>query len=203
VDIYRVMQPQVSFLDLTTVIEGQAIEPAIKSVGLILGSTDPIALDTVAQHAIGYEDLTVWTSMYGSAVGLGCNNMDQVHVQGIDWNSFEKKRLLHPAPPRMCDDSLYERVTRFVNHTIFRPRPVIASAACTRCGDCVTRCPVDAIGYVDDGGLLINHGACSDCGCCLSVCDVDAVQLEFVGLAKVARICSSLVVPKLSHPSSP
>jgi uncharacterized protein (DUF362 family)/ferredoxin len=193
VDIYRVMRPRISFLDLTTVIEGQSLEPAIQSVGLILGSTDPVAVDTVAQHAIGYEDLTVWTSVYGSAVELGCNKMDQIAVQGLDWGIFEKKRLRHPAPPRMCDDSLYDRTTRFLNHTIFRPRPVIDNVGCTLCGDCVSRCPVDAIGYADDGRLLIDHATCADCGCCLSVCDVDAVRLEFTGLAKLARMCSPLI----------
>lgn len=152
VDIYRVMQPRISFLDLTTVIEGQSVEPAIKDVGLILGGTDPVALDTVAQHAIGYEDLTLWTSIYGSGAGLGCSNIDQIKIQGFVWAAFQRKRLRPPAPPRICDESLYDQITRLANHTVFRPRPVIATTASTRCGHCMDRCPVRAIGYAADGG---------------------------------------------------
>jgi uncharacterized protein (DUF362 family)/ferredoxin len=187
VDIYRVIRPQVSFLDLTSVIEGQSVAPAIQPVGLLLGSTDPVALDTVAAHAIGYEALTLWTSVYGQAAGLGCNQLAQISVHGVDWDSFEPKRLRYPAPPRMCAEPLWERLTRMVNHTIFRPRPVIAQARCTGCGDCVRRCPVNAMTPTAAGRFVINHTTCADCGCCLKVCHEGAVQLELGSLAKVTR----------------
>jgi uncharacterized protein (DUF362 family) len=67
VDVHRVARPTVSFLDLTSVIEGQGVADAVQPVGLILGSTDAVALDTLAAHAIGYDDLTVWTSIHGQA----------------------------------------------------------------------------------------------------------------------------------------
>jgi len=64
------VKPTVSFLDATTVREGQGVADVIRPVGLILGSTDAVALDTLAAHAIGYDQLTVWTTIHANAVGL-------------------------------------------------------------------------------------------------------------------------------------
>ncbi len=199
VDVYRVVQPRVSFLDLTSVIEAQAISPTIRNVGLMLGSTDPIALDTIAAHAIGYENLTLWTSVYGNAVGLGCNKIDHIEIRGLDWNTFERKRLRPPAPPRTSEDSLYERVTRILNNTILKPRPVIDQQMCTGCGDCRSRCPAGAID-ASDANFAINHSVCADCGCCLKVCSAaEAVNLEFVGIARIVRKLEQIMKAGLSH----
>ncbi len=165
VDIHRVVKPSVSFLDLTTVIEGQGVADAIRPVGLILGSTDAVALDTLAAHAIGYDRLTIWTSIHGNAVGLGSNQIDRITVRGLKWDSFEKKRLLYPEPEPPYLESLTDQVTRRLNNTILRPRPVIASQTCTSCGACASRCPVGAIRRSPHEKFSIDLDQCPDCGC--------------------------------------
>ena len=187
VDIHRVVRPAVSFVDATTVREGQGVADSIRPVGLVLGSTDAVALDTIATHAIGYEGLPVWTSIHGNAVGLGSNEIDRISVRGLDWDSLPKKRLQYPELPLAEGESLSDRVTRRMNNTILRPRPVIAIQTCTGCGACANRCPVGAIHANPQGKLSINLGECADCGCCLRVCEIGAVQTEFVSFAKVLR----------------
>ena len=93
VDVHRVARPTVSFLDLTSVIEGQGVADAVRPVGLVLGGTDAVALDTLAAHAVGYDDLTLWTSIHGSAVGLGSNQLDRIILRGADWPSLPRARL--------------------------------------------------------------------------------------------------------------
>ena len=187
VDVYRVTRPTVSFLDLTTMIEGQGVAEAIQPVGLILGGTDPVALDTVAAHAAGYEDLALWTSTQAHAVGLGTNEMAHIEVKGLDWDAFPKKRLRYPELVVRPPESLTDRVTRRLNNTILRPRPVIESGRCTECGACARRCPVGAITPTSDGAFSIDLESCADCGCCVKVCDVGAVHQEFVGTAQALR----------------
>jgi uncharacterized protein (DUF362 family)/ferredoxin len=194
VDVFRVVTPAISFLDLTSVIEGQSIAPRVREVGLLLASTDPVALDTVAAHAIGYDELTVWTSIFGQQAGLGTKDMNQIEIRG-GWDTFETKRLLHPAPPRMGRGNLYDRATRLLNNSIFRPRPAISSDKCTECGDCVSRCPANAIHATTDS-YAIDLAKCADCECCAKVCEAGAVELRFVGVGKVIRTFETILRPQ-------
>src|SRR5207247_79864 len=111
----------------------------------VLGSTDAVALDTLAAHAIGYDGLTVWTNIHGHAAGLGSNRIDRIIVRGVNWDSVQKKRLLHPALEGPHSESLIDRITRRLNNTILRPRPVISTQTCSGCAACTNRCPVGAI----------------------------------------------------------
>jgi uncharacterized protein (DUF362 family)/Pyruvate/2-oxoacid:ferredoxin oxidoreductase delta subunit len=190
VDVHRVARPAVSFLDLTSVIEGQGVADAVQQVGLVLGSTDAVALDTLAAHAIGYDDLNVWTSIHGQAVGLGSNRIDRIRVRGVDWDSFQKTRLMYPALEEPHSESLTSRITRRLNNTILRRRPVISTGTCSGCGACANRCPVGAIHPKRQGAFSIDLSACADCGCCLRVCEVGAVRSEFVGIGKGLRVLS-------------
>jgi uncharacterized protein (DUF362 family)/Pyruvate/2-oxoacid:ferredoxin oxidoreductase delta subunit len=187
VDVHRVVRPAISFLDLTSVIEGAGLAPEIRPVGLILGSTDPVALDTVAAQAVGYGDLTMWTSIHANSVGLGTNQIDNILVEGMNWGDFQKKSLRYPELVSTSQEPVSARVTRRLNNTIFRPRPVISTQLCTGCGACTTRCPVGAIRQVPSEHFLVDLGSCADCGCSVRVCDAGAVRMEFVGVAKLLR----------------
>ncbi len=48
---------------------------------------------------------------------------------------------------------------------------------CTACGDCIERCPMDAIQEGDNVSRVID-GRCIGCGLCVSVCPVEAISLE-------------------------
>jgi len=48
---------------------------------------------------------------------------------------------------------------------------------CTACGDCIERCPMDAIQEGDNVSEIID-GRCIGCGLCVSVCPVEAISLE-------------------------
>jgi ferredoxin len=139
------------------VIEGQGVADAVQPVGLILGSADAVALDTLAAHAIGYDELNVWTSIHGHAVGLGANQIDRIIVRGMNWDSFQRKRLLHPALEGPHFESLTSQITRRMNNTLLRPRPVIVAQTGTSCGACADRCPVGAIGLVLKGSFRLTR----------------------------------------------
>ena len=47
---------------------------------------------------------------------------------------------------------------------------------CTACGDCVERCPMDAI-QEGDNVSEVADGRCIGCGLCVSVCPVEAISL--------------------------
>ncbi len=185
-DIYRAVEADLSFLDLTTVLEGANLSPAVSSVGLILASPDAVALDTVAAHAVGYEALPIWVTYYAGKFGLGCHAIDDICVHGLDWKSFDKAHLRYPDMLFTKKLSAYDRVSTVVNNSILRPRPVISALDCTACGDCAQRCPVDCIEPAPEGDAYqIDLGDCVDCGCCLKVCEDVSIA---VVVSKYVRI---------------
>lgn len=185
-DIHRVIPADLSFLDLTSVAEFSGIS-SVRPVRLLLASADPVALDTVAARAIGYEDLPIWPTYYGGKIGLGCNSMEQIDIRGLGWEAFPKVRLAHPPKQPPAKHALYDRLSRAINCTILRPRPTIEARTCTGCGDCYRRCPVKCIERSLHDVYVIDHHSCVDCGCCMRVCETAAAHAVYFGLAKAVR----------------
>jgi len=185
-DIHRVVRPHVSFLDLTTVIEGHGIGTAIRPVGVFLASTDAVALDAVAAKVIGYDTLKIWTTHHGERLGLGCADVSRIALEYGDF-ALPSMKLRYPALGPEENDSLYARASNFANNTFLRPRPVIQHQ-CTACGACGERCPSKCIHLDRSGTYRIDLRECADCGCCLKVCDEHAISLQFLGIAKLARL---------------
>ncbi len=51
----------------------------------------------------------------------------------------------------------------------------VISDACTKCGNCVPTCPVEAISE-GDSQFVIDADTCVDCGACEPECPVDAIS---------------------------
>ncbi len=57
--------------------------------------------------------------------------------------------------------------------------PVVASDACTGCGECVARCPAGAVEMADGKVHFRASESCTYCGVCEDVCPEGAVALYF------------------------
>jgi uncharacterized protein (DUF362 family)/NAD-dependent dihydropyrimidine dehydrogenase PreA subunit len=186
-DIHRVVKPQLSFLDLTTVLEGHGLGSAVRPVGVLLASTDAVALDTLAAQIIGYDKLPIWTTHHAGRLGLGCSDPSQITVRHSD-GVLPSVKLRYPAMPVRKKASVYDRVSNLANTTVLRPRPVIQEVKCTGCGKCAQRCPAQCIHQEASGLYGIQLKDCADCGCCLKVCEDGAISSQFLGVAKLARL---------------
>jgi uncharacterized protein (DUF362 family)/NAD-dependent dihydropyrimidine dehydrogenase PreA subunit len=202
-DIYRTIPANVSFLDLTTVAAAAGISLKVCPVGLILGSTDAVALDTVAAHAIGYEDLMIWPSHFAAEAGVGCNRMEKIGIRGVEWDNLDHPSIAYPYISPAGRPPLYHRVTARLNHTLLRPRPVVDPARCVSCGDCVQGCPVGCISAGAGKAARIDLSQCVDCGCCIKTCELGAVQLQFGGFSRLLRLAMNRsITPLEAKPQS-
>ena len=56
--------------------------------------------------------------------------------------------------------------------------PVVRETLCTRCGECVETCPVQALGVGLDGSVVVWPQACVGCDVCAQVCEPLAIAMR-------------------------
>ncbi len=168
-----------------------------RQVGLILSSTNLLALDWVAASVVGYDPRAIPNLCDALGRGHWLSDPREIEVDGPDpvtlaIKDFERVRSVKDGgfgraqlPP-----ALY-RVAR--NLTV--PRPFFIHKKCVRCGECVTICPAKALGFVSIDGqpfkapagikdslkakrVSVNYDACVRCYCCDEVCPEDAIVLR-------------------------
>jgi uncharacterized protein (DUF362 family)/NAD-dependent dihydropyrimidine dehydrogenase PreA subunit len=186
VDVCAIVKPTVSFLDMTTVKDlspGGKIQP----VGLLLASCDPVAVDTVAARAIGWDVTDIPTLFWGRERGLGCGETKKIKLTGMSWGELEKTPPVKLLAVDVKPETAYEKVTRRINKTILAPKPTIEPKLCTGCGDCLNICPVHAIQRDAKGLFAIAPHKCANCQLCVPVCEPNAVVLQYKGIGKIFR----------------
>lgn len=186
VDVCVVVKPTISFLDLTTVrdpINNGIFQP----VGLLLAGYDPVALDAVAVHAVGHDKAIMLTNNLGEKYGLGCADLKQIKLSGLDWTELPTMRLTQVMIADARRENFYDKTTRLINKTVLRPKPIIDPASCTGCGDCQRICPVKAIYLAPGKTFKVDMLVCANCHCCIVACEHDAISLQHVGIAKFVR----------------
>lgn len=186
-DIHRTVRADISFLDLTSVVEGHGLEERIRPVGLLLAGTDPVALDALGARAVGYHRLPIWTTHYAEKFGLGCGRFEDIHLTGVDKDGLGRIELAPPLAFQNPKPGFYDWASNLANATLLRSRPVVTESRCTACGECSSRCPVQCISTNAAGKAHVDLSRCADCGACLKSCDDSALSLEFVGHARQVR----------------
>ncbi|NQT24392.1 DUF362 domain-containing protein [candidate division KSB1 bacterium] len=180
-DIYECVQPALTIMDAITAMEGNG--PAtgdLKDVGLLLASTDGVALDTVANAIMGFKQNEVPTTRLAGERGLGENNPQKILIKGVplleaavnDFN-LPSTHLLNYFPK-----FLVKWVGRFI-----WVRPSVYTEKCTGCGVCSDCCPVDAI-EMKNRVPVTDYDQCINCLCCNESCPEGAVYQKMSWLAR-------------------
>lgn len=186
VDVCAVVNPTVSFLDLTTVrdLAGTA---NITPIGLILASSDPVALDAVAARATGFSYANAPTVRRGHQVGLGCSDPNKISVVGLDWQEMQFEQVKEFPSLDRASEGFYAKTSRFVNNVVLRPGLVVNQAVCSGCGECHRLCPIHSINRGVDGKFRIDQRKCARCDLCIDACDGNAVDLQFGSVKELIR----------------
>lgn len=171
-DLHRACQPRLHIMDGVTGHEGNGpTAGSPRDVGVILASTDPVALDSTACRMMGIDPQRVTVVKHAARLGLGTLDEGKITLLG-DYSTaprVEKWRL--PSGYGMRGPQwLLPGIIRF-----FRTRPVVNSSQCKHCNMCVESCPVKAI---EEGSKRINYEGCIGCLCCHELCQHHAVELR-------------------------
>jgi len=177
VDLLDVLKPTFAIMDAVIGMEGagpQNGQP--KHIGLILGSSNFIALDITAAQIIGYDPMKI--PMLAGAVerGVQLRDMDDIVIEGGELKDLRVKNFkCVKIENRYNYVHMGVRWQQFVRR--FDKRPVFEHERCILCRKCVQICKSDALS-VENGKIRINDRKCIRCYCCHEVCPVNAIKIK-------------------------
>jgi NAD-dependent dihydropyrimidine dehydrogenase PreA subunit len=93
-------------------------------------------------------------------------------------NFTEALQFVCNCCPDCC--GFLEAVKKYGNIKTINPSNFVSAVdpqACALCGDCVTRCPVNAISIEEDA-LIIDEKICLGCGNCVAVCPTGSLSMK-------------------------
>ncbi|NLK04837.1 MAG: DUF362 domain-containing protein [Spirochaetales bacterium] len=181
VGIAEVVKPSFSLMDGVIGMEGPG--PANgrpRHLGLLLASTDALALDYAQAQIMGYSSEQVPIIAEGLKRGIGS--------VPSSYPVLDARELVLPDYQRIE----VQKRTRFVHSLIIpfffsklirwkvkkdRKAPVFLVDPCIRCRKCIDICPAHAL-TMQDKRIIIDEKACIRCYCCHEVCPVSAILVD-------------------------
>jgi uncharacterized protein (DUF362 family)/Pyruvate/2-oxoacid:ferredoxin oxidoreductase delta subunit len=179
IDLCSFARPALTVMDAVVGMEGYgptAGNP--RTVGLIVSSRDPYALDTVAVRLIGLDHRKVPTIMKAEQRGLCAAGAAGARVIG---EPVERVAVLDFEKPTVKVAFNYYSLflPRWLKKrldTVLKPKPRFDHESCVGCGMCAQGCPPRAI-EMKDGKPVVDLSRCIRCFCCSELCAHGAVRI--------------------------
>ncbi|MCB5262581.1 MAG: DUF362 domain-containing protein [Candidatus Cloacimonetes bacterium] len=146
-----------------------------KPFGLLMGSDNIPALDTIAAQMMGLKVTDVpylWGALHRE--GILPSRIKVPH-------SFIHHRLpdVDIRMVKMSKESLkyMPKALRYAFRQVYYYYPQV-SERCVRCGVCVKSCPVSALAWQQDGFPKVDKDICIKCMCCHELCPTQAIDIH-------------------------
>jgi len=186
VDIYQEARPALTVVDGVMAMEGEgpATSGRLRQAGVLLASSDCVALDTILAKIMGIDPLEVLTTKIAVARGLGAADISSISVKGERIEDVLAKPFLLPKPS--LNDKLPKFLINIAKKTI-RYYPCLDQNNCTGCEICIATCPNKVISMKGQN-LHFNYSRCIACFCCQEACPSSAIRIKkslfakFIGL---------------------
>lgn len=177
VDVCKVTKPTLSILDLISVVSRGKPIIETESIGLLIASKDPVALDFLASKVVGFDKEKIWTNIYGVKSGLGVASENKIDLINSSWPELPCKPLPRIVPTANIKIGFRGTLARYFSNIILAPKPIIDTNSCNNCGDCEKICFTGAIARNKDGVFEVNNNTCVNCGLCSRTCDSNAIKV--------------------------
>jgi uncharacterized protein (DUF362 family)/Pyruvate/2-oxoacid:ferredoxin oxidoreductase delta subunit len=149
-------------------------------VGLLFGSTNPVALDIVASRVAGYEPMMIPTTMTAVMRKRWISSENDIIYDGPEIDSLVVngfKKIPIAGIQNIAVQFVLKRVP--VLRKLER-RPVFLHDKCTGCLKCVKICPMNAIQAhnTKKNHIVLTDSKCIRCFCCSEVCGDEAIEVR-------------------------
>jgi len=187
VDILSCLPPHLNIMDGVIAMEGEGPSAGnLRKVGVILASSDAVALDAVASKIVGLNPMDVFTTFHAHNRGLGRGRIEDIEIIGERLQEVQVKNFKHSV---IAVSLLRRRLPSFL-YAYFQDQlvliPEVKKDNCTACLECINICPQKAVSLRDDLAW-IDKKACIHCMCCHEVCRYKAIKLKKRAIGRIVR----------------
>jgi uncharacterized protein (DUF362 family)/Pyruvate/2-oxoacid:ferredoxin oxidoreductase delta subunit len=183
VDIYEMARPALTIIDGIVAMEGEGpgTSGKLRNTGLLLASSDGVALDSILALIMGLEPQDILTTKEAVKRGLGIADINRIDILG------EKLEAVIGEPFQLPAISLKTKIPRPIIElakNLIRFYPKIEYNHCTLCGACIQICPQKVI-RMQNKCVVIDYSGCISCFCCQEVCPSAAIKIKKSIVAKL------------------
>ncbi|MBU7013456.1 MAG: DUF362 domain-containing protein [Theionarchaea archaeon] len=169
VDVYAIRPPHLNVMDAIMVMEGNGPSSGTpRHLGKILASDNGVELDAVMAYMMGLDPHEVPMLEYAHRQGLGAIDIDEIDIIG------DIKKIPHfRVPSRTLVTVITPVSSRY--YDFMAVKPTLNRNKCTRCYECVEKCPVSALQR--NHYPRLNREKCVSCFCCVEICENQAMEV--------------------------
>lgn len=178
IDLCNYISPRLTIMDAVIGMEGNGPHNgAPRTVGLLLASTSPLAIDVVAGEIMGLPKAKNPVLVAAEKRGLSPTSLDQLELIGAETRDLRVRDYKLPATVPVLSDRIFSLL-----YPIFRngfsvfPRTI--ESKCISCGTCRDACPMHVITVENKRPAAIDIKNCIRCYCCHEMCPHDAIELH-------------------------
>jgi uncharacterized protein (DUF362 family)/Pyruvate/2-oxoacid:ferredoxin oxidoreductase delta subunit len=198
VDIFSCVPPHLNIMDAIYAMEGEGPSGgSSRKVGLVLSSSDAVALDAVASMITGLDPMQIHSTAIAFDRGFGTARMEDMEILGENIQDVQVKNFKQSA---IASSLIRKHLPAFLHgfvqsQLVLIPR--VLPKKCTSCDECVDICPTQAA-HMLEGKAKIEKSICIHCMCCHEVCRFHAIELGQKPLGRLVRKLESLYKKILS-----
>jgi uncharacterized protein (DUF362 family)/Pyruvate/2-oxoacid:ferredoxin oxidoreductase delta subunit len=181
VDLNEALLPHFFIMDAITGMEGPGPGGGTPiKIGLLMGSSNPLALDIIASTIAGYNPKDIPTTSVAISRGLWMKSYNDFIFDGPELNSLIRNDF--KKIPLSSNESVITRFLKGKVHFLRKldRRPVFIHQNCIGCKDCIKICPANAIAMHPnkENFVVLSDNKCIRCFCCSEVCQSNAVIIR-------------------------
>lgn len=186
VDIYELARPCLTIVDGIVAMEGDGpgTSGKLRKCGLLLASSDSVALDSILTLIMGFSPEDIYTNKIAAERNLGVADINSIEILGERLEDVKVEPFKLPTPS--LRDKIPKPVIELAKKFI-RFYPQIEYNNCTLCGACIQACPSKIIKF-ENNRVVIDYSKCISCFCCQESCAHSAIKTKKSLLAKMLRI---------------
>lgn len=183
VDIFEQVKPCLTVVDAILAMEGDgpATGGKLRSPGIILASSDCVALDSILAHVMGIMPEDILTTKEAAIRGLGVSRISSIILAGEKLEDVTSKPFTLPStslqkkiPPQLAK----------LAKSLIKYYPYVKRKNCILCSGCVDACPNGAVS-LKNAGIVFDYKKCIACFCCQEACPSSAIKVKKSLFAKL------------------